>query len=114
MDSSKVAIIVGLGLAVGAVYYFKPKLQSLPAIYLSPSKPPEYASPTESTQYSNPPASDPDEIARNLPPLDLAPVCNMSTLEEFNAWAWRTASSSEFPATLTGLKARAGCFAPPT
>lgn len=113
MDLSKVAILLALGMAtVGAVYYFKPALPSIPAAYLSPTKQPEYTSPTETTQYSNPPASDPDEIAKNLPPIDLAPVCNMSTIEEFNSWAWRSASSSDFPAALTGIKALAGCFAP--
>lgn len=112
----KTEVIVGAVVVAGLLLYvFQPNLPSIASAYLAPTTPPDFPSPTETTQYPDPPASDPAVIAQNLPPLKLKQVCSISTLKEYNKWSpFSPTTSSDFAAVLSGVKARAGCFAPPT
>lgn len=103
------AAALTLTLTLAGLWIWSPSsLPSLPLRYLAPTTPPAFPSPTETTQYPDPPA----QQSTDLPPTNLAPVCSISTLDGFNAWAkWRRpATAAELPQVLTGMKVKAGCL----
>jgi hypothetical protein len=116
MDGKTLLLVGAIAVGVYTVYLMNGKsLPSLSSDYLAPTKRPDYPSPTETVEYDTVPASQ----TPTVPDVNDSGACTISSREEFNAWGrggqvGDNVSDDDFNTILTGAKARAGCFSPPT
>ena len=113
----KAVIFVGvLAVGVGVLFWYGSMKEppTIPKQFVSPDAPPQYPTALDAPLYRDPPAA--ETIDSNLPPSSSS-VCSIQSRADWLGQGLpidANANDEDFAVVLTGAKAQAGCFAPPT